>query len=64
MEEPDVRSHEVKLMSLAEKLALMGSHFLTLPQIARLFCAPDARVRVEAGGPTACIIVEKAGGPQ
>lgn len=64
IEEPDVRSLEVKLIALAEKLALMRSHFLTPPQIARLFGAPDARVRVEADGLTAWIIVEKAGGPQ
>ena len=63
IEEPDVRSLQVKLIAFAEKLALMRSHFLSPPQIASLFRSPNARVRVEANGPTAWIIVEKESGP-
>ena len=59
IEEPDVRTFAVKLVALAEKLALMHSHFLTPSQIARLFPYPDACVRIETGNATAWIVVEK-----
>ena len=59
IEEPDVRSFGVKLMALAEKLALMRSHFITPPEIAGLFRAANARVRVERDGGTAWVVVDK-----
>ena len=59
IEEPDVRAFAVKLIALAEKLALMRSHFLSPPRIANLFNLPDARVRVETGKFNAWVIVEK-----
>lgn len=59
IEEPDVRTFTVKLLALAEKLALMRSHFLTPTQIAALFDHPDARVHIEATGFNAWVIVEK-----
>jgi demethylmenaquinone methyltransferase/2-methoxy-6-polyprenyl-1,4-benzoquinol methylase len=59
IEEPDIRSFKVKLIAAAEKLALMRSHFLTPQAIAGLFRSPDAKVRIEADGTTAWIIVEK-----
>lgn len=59
IEEPDIRSFGVKLIAIGEKLALMRSHFLSPAQIAELFRAPNARVRVEASGPTAWVIVDK-----
>jgi ubiquinone/menaquinone biosynthesis C-methylase UbiE len=58
IEEPDLRTFGVKLIAVAEKLALMRSHFLAPPQIARLFPS-DAKVRIEAEENTAWVIVEK-----
>lgn len=59
IEEPDVRACIVKWVALAEKLALMRSHFLTPSQIAGLFPYPDARVHVETERFNAWVIVEK-----
>ncbi|MBN2115308.1 MAG: methyltransferase domain-containing protein [Anaerolineales bacterium] len=58
IDEPDVRTFSVKLLALAEKLALMRSHFLAPPQIARLFPS-EARVRIETEEYTAWVIAEK-----
>jgi demethylmenaquinone methyltransferase/2-methoxy-6-polyprenyl-1,4-benzoquinol methylase len=58
VEEPDVRTFTVKLIALAEKLALMRSHFLSPPQIAALF-PPEARVTIETEGFNAWVIVQK-----
>jgi SAM-dependent methyltransferase len=60
IEEPDLRTFAVKLMAVAEKAALMRSHFLSPAGIAELFPYPDACVRVEAAHSTAWIIVEKS----
>ena len=60
IEEPDVRTFAVKLIALAEKLALMRSHFLSPPHIADLFHYSNGRVRVETGKLNAWVIVEKA----
>jgi hypothetical protein len=54
-----VRTIAVKLIALAEKLALMRSHFLAPDRIAGLFPFSDARVRVDTEKSTAWIIVEK-----
>jgi demethylmenaquinone methyltransferase/2-methoxy-6-polyprenyl-1,4-benzoquinol methylase len=59
IEEPDLRFFGVKLLALAEKLALMRSHFLSPPRIAELFHYPDARVRIETSKFSAWVIVEK-----
>lgn len=59
IEEPDVRSLGVKFIAIAEKLALMRSHFLSPPEISSLFRSVNARVRVEVDGSTAWVIVEK-----
>ena len=59
IEEPDVRTFAVKLIALAEKLALMRSHFLTLPRIAELFNYPNASVRIETQKFTTWVIIEK-----
>jgi len=58
IEEPDLRIFAVKLMAVAEKLALMRSHFLDPGQIAAMFPA-DAIVNVETEENTAWIIAEK-----
>jgi demethylmenaquinone methyltransferase/2-methoxy-6-polyprenyl-1,4-benzoquinol methylase len=59
IEEPDIRSWEVKLIALGEKLALMRSHFLSPSKIADLFCFPGASARVESDGSTSWIVVDK-----
>jgi demethylmenaquinone methyltransferase/2-methoxy-6-polyprenyl-1,4-benzoquinol methylase len=58
IEEPDVRTWQVKLLALAEKLALMRSHFLSPPEIAALF-PPEARIAVESERWNSWLIVEK-----
>jgi ubiquinone/menaquinone biosynthesis C-methylase UbiE len=58
IEEPDLRIFSVKIMAVAEKLALMRSHFLDPNQIAVLF-PPEAKVKIEAEENTAWIIAEK-----
>jgi ubiquinone/menaquinone biosynthesis C-methylase UbiE len=62
IEEPDISSFRVKLIALAEKIALMRSHFLSPPQIASLFNYPNAHVHIERDGTNAWIIVEKEPG--
>ena len=37
IEEPDIREYKVKLVALAERLALMRSRFLSLPDLVQLF---------------------------
>ncbi|MEJ5224357.1 MAG: methyltransferase domain-containing protein [Anaerolineales bacterium] len=58
IEEPDVRTFAVKLIAIAEKLALMRSHFLTPPQIAALL-PPDAQVTIETEDYNAWVIAIK-----
>lgn len=60
IEEPDFRRLSVKVLALAEKLALMRSHFLSPPQILALFDDTGARKRIEVDGWTAWMIIEKA----
>lgn len=62
IEEPDISSFRIKLVAIAEKLALMRSHFLAPPQIADLFHFPTARVQIQTEGTNAWIIVEKESG--
>jgi ubiquinone/menaquinone biosynthesis C-methylase UbiE len=59
VEEPDVRTFSVKLVALAEKLALMRSHFLSPPVIATLFDDAHARIKIEQDGLNAWVIIEK-----
>lgn len=58
VEEPDLRRPLVKLLALAEKLALMRSHFLSPPQIAAMLPA-IAKARIEADGFNAWVIATK-----
>ncbi|MBL8095002.1 MAG: class I SAM-dependent methyltransferase [Anaerolineales bacterium] len=60
IEEPDFRTFGVKLLALAEKLALMRSRFLAPPQIAALFTHPTAQATIKADGFNAWVVVEKA----
>jgi len=59
IEEPDIRSFGVKLIAVGEKILLMRSHFLSPAQIAELFPAADARVRIESEDATAWIVIDK-----
>lgn len=62
IEEPDIQKVSVKLVALAEKLALMRSHFLSPLAIAGLFSHPNASTRVEREGFNAWVIVDKIKG--
>lgn len=61
IEEPDLHKFGVKLVAVAEKLALMRSHFLSPSDIAALFDFPRAEVRIETehDGFNAWVIVLK-----
>lgn len=59
IEEPDIRRFRVKLMALAEKLALMRSHFLQPDRILALFDDKRSTRSIEVDGWTAWMIVEK-----
>jgi len=59
IEEPDVRTLPVILIAIAEKLALMRSHFLSPSRIASLFDFADAEVDIQKNGTTAYIIAKK-----
>jgi ubiquinone/menaquinone biosynthesis C-methylase UbiE len=59
IEEPDINFLSVKFIALAEKLALMRSHFLTPRQITTLFQGKPAVTRLELEDALAWIIVEK-----
>lgn len=59
IEEPDIREFRVKLIALAEKLALMRSHFLSPPQIANLVNFTDANVKFSSEDTTTWVIIEK-----
>lgn len=60
IEEPDIALAVVKLVALAERLALMGSYFATADEISAMVVAYGARVRVERDGKFAVwVIVEK-----
>ena len=60
IEEPDIRRFPVKLMALAEKLALMGSHFHSPQQIGYLLAANGLDPRIEIDDRfTAWVIADK-----
>ncbi len=59
IEELDIRTSAVKLVALAEKVALMRSRFLSPDQIAALFPAGIVKVTIERDTFTAWIMLEK-----
>jgi SAM-dependent methyltransferase len=59
IEEPDIRHFPVKLIAIAEKLALMRSHFLSPHRIAKLFEKLPAQVFIEFEPPNAFIVVQR-----
>ncbi|HVN14891.1 MAG TPA: methyltransferase domain-containing protein [Anaerolineales bacterium] len=58
IEEPDLRTFAVKLIAIAEKLALMRSHFLNPLEIAALLPS-EAKFNLEAEDHNVWIIAEK-----
>ena len=60
IEEPDLGHFGVKLVALAEKLALMRSHFLAPAEIVSLFDDFGARTRIEKDGYISWVMIEKS----
>ncbi len=59
IEEPDVRTGAVKLVALAEKLALMRSHFLSPDEIAAMFVHDNAHTSIEIDGFISWVVIDK-----
>jgi len=59
IEEPDIDHFAVKMIAVAEKIALMRSHFLTPEKISAFFAYPNAKTRIERQDHNAWIVVEK-----
>lgn len=59
IEEPDIRRFGVKLIALAERLALMGSRFRSPEEMRVMAAALGLDARVELDGPTAWITAQK-----
>lgn len=59
IEEPDLGHFGVKLVALAEKLALMRSHFLSPDEIVSLFDNFGARTRIEKDGYISWVVIEE-----
>jgi len=59
IKEPDIECGRVKLVALAEKLALMRSHFYSPSKMKRLFEAAGGRVAISRDDPNFWLAVEK-----
>lgn len=59
IEEPDIRQFSVKLVALAEKLALMRSHIIPANRMAALFNYPTAQIHEINDRFNVFLIVEK-----
>jgi demethylmenaquinone methyltransferase/2-methoxy-6-polyprenyl-1,4-benzoquinol methylase len=59
IEEPNIETWPVKLIALAEWLALMGSHFYAPGEIRNMFEALGARVEVHVDQVNAWVVVQK-----
>ena len=57
IEEPDINHFGVKLVALAEKLLLMGSHFHTPVEIREMVAAHGLPARIETDGNFAAWVV-------
>ena len=60
IEEPDIRKFSVKLVALAEKLALMRSRFLSPAKIVALFPGETGTKTIERDGFNAWVMIEKS----
>lgn len=61
IEEPDIRRFSVKMLAVAEKVALMRTRIIPLSAIAALFPSDQAEIRIEAEGHIGWVAVEKTG---
>lgn len=60
IEEPDTQHRVVRLLALAERLALMDSHFFSAAEIRAMALAQGAQARIEADGRFAAwVIIER-----
>ncbi len=59
IQEPDIRKFAVVLIAIAEKLALMRSHFLNGDKIAALFPFEDAEIDVHTEDFNVWVVVKK-----
>ena len=60
IEEPDLRHLAVKFVAVAEKVALMQSHFYSPPDLANLFAGAGGQVLdVTVQGWTAHVVISK-----
>ncbi len=60
IQEPDIRKFSVKLIAIAEKLALMRSHFLSGEAIAALFPFDGAKVEIHRESFNLWVVIQKA----
>ena len=60
IEEPDVTKIAVKLVALAEKVALMRSKFLPPERIANLFSSESAAIKIYRDNFNSWVVVEKS----
>ncbi len=59
IQEPDIHRFAVKLIAVAEKLALMRSHFLNIQEIAELFPFDNADIEMHTEEFNAWVVVKK-----
>jgi demethylmenaquinone methyltransferase/2-methoxy-6-polyprenyl-1,4-benzoquinol methylase len=59
IEEPDIHHWGVKLVALAEKIALMRSHFLAPQEILALFQEYTEKIQIHKEGYNAWVVIEK-----
>jgi ubiquinone/menaquinone biosynthesis C-methylase UbiE len=59
VEEPDIRHFVVKLVALAEKMALFRSHFLSAERIAGRLNAYGAKIQIHREKPNVWVVAEK-----
>lgn len=59
VEEPDIRHFAVKLVALAEKLALFRSHFLSAERIADRLHGYGAKTQIHREKPNVWVVAEK-----
>jgi len=59
IEEPDIDTQTVKLLAVAEKIALMRSNFVAPDVIASLFSSSDAIIQIIRSDYQAWIVVDK-----
>ena len=59
IEEPDIKHWGVKLVAIAEKIALMRSHFLSPDEIKSLYCDFTDKIQIHIEGFNAWIVIQK-----